>query len=84
MSATLSKLTTVFREVFNDDTIELSRETTADDVADWDSVMHVTLMLAVERAFEIKFTSGQVALLSDVGELLDLIDQLSPRAEQRM
>jgi len=52
----------------------LSRETTAADVDEWDSLMHVNLILAAEREFSIRFTSTEVAQLLDVGGLVDLID----------
>ena len=74
MSDTLSKLTEVFHEVFEDDTIVLDRTTTAAQVAAWDSVMHITLMMGVERAFGVRFRSGEVAGLKNVGELCDLVD----------
>jgi acyl carrier protein len=75
MPSTLERLTEIFQEVFDDDTITVSRATTAADVDGWESVMHVTLMISVERAFGIRFRSGDVAGLKNVGELADLIDR---------
>lgn len=72
---TLPRLTEVFREVFEEDDLSISRATTAKEIAAWDSVMHVTLMIAVERAFKLRFKSGEVAGLKNVGELVDLIDR---------
>jgi acyl carrier protein len=69
----LTRLTDVFHEVFDDDGLQLTRGTSATDVERWDSLMHVTLMLATEREFGIRFSSTEVAQLQDVGELLDLI-----------
>lgn len=74
MTATLDKLTEVFQEVFEDDDLALSRETTAADVEGWDSLMHVTLIVNAERAFGVRFSSSEVAALETVGELVDLID----------
>ncbi len=74
MSSTRDRLQEVFVDVFRDDGIVIARETTAVDVADWDSLMHVSLMLAVEKAFDIRFSSAEVAELETVGELIDLID----------
>ncbi len=65
----------VFREVFDDPSLEVSSETTASDVPNWDSMMHVSLMLAVERQFGIRFSSSEVAGLKNVGELQMLVDQ---------
>jgi acyl carrier protein len=74
MSNTLARLNLVFRDVFDDEDLEISTVTTADDVEGWDSLMHVTLMLRVEKAFGVRFTSSQVAGLENVGQLVDLID----------
>jgi acyl carrier protein len=75
MSSTLEKLTEVFRDVFEDDELIVSRQTTARDVADWDSLRHVTLMLSAEKAFGVRFSSSEVAGLKDVGELVDLVEK---------
>ena len=72
---TLPRLNAVFCEVFEEDDLSISRATTAKDIPAWDSVMHVTLMIAVERAFKLRFKSGEVAGLKNVGELIDLIDR---------
>lgn len=75
MADTLSTLQVVFREVFEDDDITITRATTAAQIPAWDSVMHVTLMMAAERAFKLRFKSGEVTGLKNVGELIDLIDR---------
>ncbi|MBI5725795.1 MAG: acyl carrier protein [Planctomycetes bacterium] len=74
MSDTLARLNEVFHDVFQDDTIVIARQTTAADVEGWDSLMHVTLMINIEKAFGIRFSSSEVAGLKDVGELADLIE----------
>ena len=73
-SIALTRVNEVFREVFNDDELAISRETTAKDIADWDSIMHVSLIVTIEKAFGIRFSSSEVAGLQNVGELVDLID----------
>jgi acyl carrier protein len=72
---TLPRLVEVFREVFDDDELAVTRDTTAHDVEAWDSLMHVSLVVAVEEHFGCRFSSGDVASLSNVGELVDLIDR---------
>ncbi len=68
-----AKLTKIFRDVFDDDTIVLSRKTTADDIDDWDSLEHIRLIGAVERAFGVKFTMREVSGMKNVGEMVDII-----------
>jgi acyl carrier protein len=74
MTDTLTRLTDVFRDVFNDDALDITRETTAADVPEWDSLMHVTLIVNVEKSFGVRFKSSQIAGLQNVGELVDLIE----------
>ncbi len=67
------KLNNVFKDVFDDETIEVSSATTADDIEDWDSLEHINLMAAVEKEFEIKFSMGQIVTMKNVGEMADII-----------
>ncbi len=69
----LRQLNEVFRDTFEDDEINVQRDTTAEDIEGWDSLNHVTLMLRIEKAFGVKFTTAQVAKLKNVGELVDLL-----------
>jgi acyl carrier protein len=78
MEDRLERLNQVFRDVFDDDELNITRQTTAKDVEGWDSLMHVTLVVNVEKAFKVKFSSSEVAALQNVGELLDLINARSP------
>lgn len=66
-------LNEVFQDVFDDDTIEVQEETTADDIEDWDSFEHINLIVAIEKKFQIKFKMGEVAKLKNVSEMVDLI-----------
>ena len=52
---------------------ELDEETTADDIDDWDSLNHITLMAAVEDEFGIRFTMGEVSGMKNVGEMAQII-----------
>lgn len=67
------KLTEVFQDVFDDDSIALSDETTAADIEDWDSLTHITLLATVEEEFGMKFSMKAVQGMQNVGEMVDLI-----------
>jgi acyl carrier protein len=73
MDDLMARLNQIFRDVFDDDELEVTPATTARDVEGWDSLMHVTLIINVERAFGIRFGSAEVASLQNVGQLADLI-----------
>lgn len=72
-SEVMSRLTGVFQRVFGHEALSLSRSTTAQDVDGWDSLMHINLIVAIEREFKIRFTTREIARLQNVGELTDLI-----------
>ena len=67
------RLTAVFHRVFDNPALVLSRGTTAADVEDWDSLTHTNLIVAVEKEFKIRFTTGEVRRMNNVGDLIDLI-----------
>ncbi len=65
----LRRLEEVFEDVF-DETIELTPETTADDVEGWDSLKTIELVVAIERAFDVRFKLGEITRLASVGDLV--------------
>ena len=67
------RLNEIFRNVFDDDDIVVDRDTTADDIDDWDSLEHIRLIAAVEREFNVKFTMKEVSAMKNVGEMMDII-----------
>ena len=67
------RLTEVFRDVFDDDSIVITADTTADDIEDWDSIEHITLIGAVEDEFGMKFKMGEVSGMNNVGEMMRII-----------
>jgi len=67
------KMTVIFQDVFDDESIVVTPELTAEDVADWDSLNHIRLILAVQKAFGIAFSASQTANLKNVGDLVHLI-----------
>lgn len=69
-----ARLQQVFREVFDDEDIEISDETTARDIPGWDSLTHISLIVGVESEFGLRFNVGEVNGLKDVGELRRLIE----------
>ena len=67
------RLTNVFREVFDDESIVLNDTTTSDDIEDWDSFEHINLIVAIEEEFLFKIPMGKTVTLKNVGEMVDLI-----------
>lgn len=73
-TAIIEKLTAVFHEVFNDNTIVLRDEMTANDVENWDSLTHMLMITKVEETFGIKFKLKELNKLKMVGDLINTIE----------
>ncbi len=71
----MDKLTAVFRDVFDDDSIVLADSTTASDIEDWDSLMHITLISSIENEFDLKFDMKTIVSMKNVGDVVDIIEK---------
>jgi acyl carrier protein len=69
----VDRLTPIFRDVFSDNTLTVTEGMSAADVATWDSLTNINMIVAVEKAFGVKFSIKDVRNLRNVGELLELI-----------
>jgi acyl carrier protein len=70
-----TRLTKIMRDVFDDDTLVATPELTASDVKEWDSVNHITLVVAVEQEFGIKFNTAELEKMKNVGHLAEQIEK---------
>jgi acyl carrier protein len=68
-------LNEVFRDVFDDDSITVKDETKSTDIDRWDSLMHITLIGAVEDEFDMKFDMKDIVKMKNVGEMVDIIER---------
>ncbi len=78
MEAILDKMTMIFHDVFENEDIVVTPSLTASDVPEWDSLAHVRLILAVQKAFKVKFSAAQIASLKNVGDLMELVRSKAP------
>jgi len=67
------RLQEVFESVFDDDSIQVNPALSASDVDGWDSLTHIRLLLTVEKAFHVKFSTSEIGKLQNVGDLVGLI-----------
>jgi acyl carrier protein len=70
-----AQLTSIFHDIFDDDTLVLTPEMTAASVQEWDSFNHINLIVAVEAHFKIKFQTAELESMNSVGHLVDLIEK---------
>ncbi len=69
------RLSKVFATVFDNDSIEITPELTADDVDEWDSLSYINLMIAIELEFGIEFDQSEIQNFANVGELMASIEE---------
>lgn len=79
MSDVPARMQEVFRDVFEDDDLTLFDAMTAADVEDWDSLQHINLIIAIEKEFNIKFATAEIARLKQDGENVGTFTQLIER-----
>lgn len=70
-----SKLNEIFIDVLDLDEVELTDETSANDIGEWDSLSHIQLIVAIEKAFKIKFTSLEIMKWRNVGEMVNSMEE---------
>jgi acyl carrier protein len=74
-----AELTEIMIDIFNDDDIKLTPETTAADVENWDSLNNIRLMAQIESEFQMRSTTFELTGLKNVGELVAILKERSPR-----
>jgi acyl carrier protein len=73
MDPLLEELQVIFRDIFDQPNLVITRESNASTVDDWDSLTHVNLVTAIEKRYKVKFALGELQDLKDVGDLIDLL-----------
>lgn len=69
----LAKVQEIFQDVLDNEDIEISFDTTSDDVDEWDSLSHIQLIVAIEKTFNLKFTSKEIMSWANVGDMCECI-----------
>ena len=70
----LEQLEEIFQSVLGDDSIALTPQTTAGDLAGWDSLAHINLMFSIEQTFAVQFVNNQFAEFGNIGELIAFLE----------
>jgi acyl carrier protein len=71
----LPEIQDIFRDIFDDESLVITRESNASTVQDWDSLAHVNLVSAIERKYKIRFGLGELQELKNVGDMIDLVEK---------
>ena len=70
---TINQLTLIFRDVFDDENLAISPNTTAQDIDGWDSLTNIRLMVSIEKKLGVRFSAAEISSLENVGAMADLI-----------
>ncbi len=70
----MESITPLFREVMQDESLVISYELDANQVDEWDSLNHITLIVALEEKFSIQFTTDELVAMENVGSLIDCLE----------
>lgn len=70
----IEELQEIFRDIFDDDELIISNDTTADDIEDWDSLTHMQLIVQIEKKYNVKFTTAEIKKAANVGEFVEIIE----------
>ncbi len=74
-NAIMKLVNEIFIDVLDNDDIVLSRETSAKDIEEWDSLNHIQLIVAIEKKFKQRFTTAEINGWKNVGEMCDAIEK---------
>lgn len=69
----LCRLTPIFRDVFDDDSINITLKMTVSDVSQWDSLGNIRLMIRIENDFGIRFDTEEISSAANVADLVEMI-----------
>tara|TARA_Y100000589_G_scaffold321715_1_gene353518 strand:+ start:111 stop:356 length:246 start_codon:yes stop_codon:yes gene_type:complete len=72
----LQILTSIFREIFDDDELNINRETTALDIEEWDSLNQIKIILACEKAFNVRLKPREITAMENIGDMIDHLSAL--------
>jgi acyl carrier protein len=71
----LDAMTEIVRDLFDEYEGPVTRDLSARDVAQWDSLINVQFVVLVERAYGIRFSAREVGRFKNIGELLDIVSE---------
>ena len=65
----LQEVSGIFKDILDDDDVQVTETSTADDIEEWDSLTHIQLIVAIEKHFKIRFTAAEINNFQNVGEM---------------
>ena len=70
-----SRVQEIFIDVFDDENLEINNFTNSEHIEEWDSLNHIQLVLSIEKTLNVRFKTGEIQSLKDVGEMVVLLEE---------
>jgi len=71
----LQTVSTIIQDVLELPSLNITINTSADDVDEWDSMTHIQLIAAIESKYKVRFALGELQALKNVGDMIELIQK---------
>ena len=72
----MCRIASIFQDIFNDDTIRITEQSSAKDIDEWDSLNNIQIIISLEKMFKIRFKASDIRAWNNVGEMCQSIDSL--------
>jgi len=69
-----NKVSRIFKDVIEDENLTIKESYTSNDIPEWDSLVHIMLIVETEKKFNIKFLSSEISKWEDIGEMITAIE----------
>lgn len=76
----LARIAGHLSDVLDLEDVKLTEASTAEDFEEWDSINHVRLLIQIEQGFGFQFSSNEVGMVANIGQLVDLVEAKLPKA----
>lgn len=73
----INRIQDIFRDIFDDESLEINESTNAEDIEEWDSLIHITILQTVQDEFGIEFSIDEITEMKNVGDMIKAINQKS-------
>jgi len=65
----------IYRDIFDDEELQITREMTNIDIEEWDSLTHINIIASCESAFKIKFDIEEIVSIRNIGDIIDIVEK---------
>lgn len=75
MNNIMERVNKVFQTLFKDENLVITEETCAEDIEEWDSLQHISLLAMLEKEFDMEFEIDEIIAMEKVGDMIAIIEE---------